>query len=126
MPTDKKLIVAILVLAGLGGAVFMQSQKQAADLAAHSLEGEAASLPKIAVSEEDSKKIDKIEITRAAEGDGGKPETIVLVKKGEEAWDLAEPKVAKANASNVKSLVDDLKRLEVKELIDPTKESYAK
>jgi len=126
MPTDKKLIIAIVVLAALGGAFFMQRQKHAADTAAHSLEGEAASLPKIAVAEEDAKKIDKIEITRAADSDGGARESITLVKKGEEAWELSQPKVAKANASNVKSLLDDLKRLEVKELIDPSKDSYTK
>jgi len=126
MPTDKKLIIAIVVLLALGGSVFLQKQKQTADLAAHSLEGEAANLPKIAITEDDLKKIDKVEITKPAEKEGDKAEDIVLVKKGDEDWDLDKPVAAKAGASNVKSMIDNLKRLEVKELIDSKKESYPK
>lgn len=126
MPTDKKLIIAIVILAALGGGVFLQKQKQRADLAAHSLEGEAASLPKIAITEDDLKKIDKVEITKPSETEGGKAEDIVLVKKGDEDWDLEKPVSAKAGASNVKSMIDNLKRLEVKELIDSKKDSYTK
>jgi hypothetical protein len=126
MPTDKKLIIAILVLVVLGGAVFLQKQKQSADLAAHSLEGVGQSLPKITISDDDIKKIDKVELTRPGEHDGGAPENIVLVKKGDEDWDLDKPAPAKGNASNVKSMLDALKRLEAKELIDSSKASYAK
>src|SRR5512142_879619 len=126
MPTDKKLIIAIVVLLALGGSVFLQKQKQTADLAAHSLEGEAANLPKIAITEDDLKKIDKVEITKPAEKEGDKAEDIVLVKKGDEDWDLEKPVSAKAGASNVKSMIDNLKRLEVKELIDSKKDSYGK
>jgi hypothetical protein len=50
----------------------------------------------------------------------------VLVKKGEEDWNIEKPTAAKASASTVKTMVDDLKRLEVKELIDTSKDSYAK
>jgi hypothetical protein len=126
MPTDKKLILAILVLAGLGGAVYLQRQKQGADLAAHSLESAAQSLPKITITDDDIKKVDKVELTRSAEAEGSPRENIVLVKKSEEDWALEKPVAAKANASSVKSMVDDIKRLEVKELIDSSKDSYAK
>jgi hypothetical protein len=126
MPTDKKLIIAIVVLAVLGGGVFYQRQKQSADLAAHSFETVSATLPKIAITEDDLKKIDKVEIAKPSESEGGKTEDIVLVKKGDEDWDLDKPVVAKAAASNVKSMIDNLKRLEVKELIDSSKDSYAK
>ena len=126
MPTDKKLIIAVVVLVALGGATYMQRQRQSADLSAHSLEGAAESLPKIAVKEEDTKKIDRVEISRSGEGENATRENIVLVKKGEEDWALEKPAAAKASASNVKSMIDDLGRLEVKELIDPSKDSYAK
>jgi hypothetical protein len=126
MPTDKKLVFALIVLAAMGGAVYLQKQKQRADSAAHSLEGAAASLPKIAITDDDIKKIDRVELTRPSAHDGGAPESIALVKKGEEDWDLEKPRSAKGNASNVKSMIDDLKRLEVKELIDSSKDSYAK
>jgi hypothetical protein len=126
MPTDKKLIFAIIVLAALGGAVAIQRQKQNADVAAHSVEGLAAALPKLKITEDDTKKVDKVELTRGGDSDTSPRENIVLVKKGDEDWALEKPKPAKASASTVKTMVDDLKRLEVKELIDSTKDSYAK
>src|SRR5262249_3346775 len=126
MPTDKKLIFAIIVLAALGGAVALQRQKQSADAAAHSVEGLSANLPKIKITEDDTKKVDKIEIQRGGDSDTSPREDILLVKKGDEDWDLEKPKPAKASASTVKTMVDDLKRLEVKELIDSGKTDYAK
>src|SRR5215471_9646572 len=129
MPTDKKLIFAIIVLVGLGGAVALQRKNQSADAAAHSVEGAASSLPKLKITEDDTKKVDKVEITRGG-GDDDKDksprETIVMVKKGDEDWALDKPVAAKASASTIKTMVDDLKRLEVKELIDSSKDSYAK
>lgn len=126
MPTEKKLWIALAVLAALGGAAYLQQKKQSSEMAAHSLEGTTEGLPKIAVSDDDIKKIDTVEITRGGDGDGGAREDIVLVKKGEEDWAVEKPSPAKANASNVKSMLDALKRLEVKELIDSGKSSYAK
>jgi hypothetical protein len=126
MPTDKKLIFALIVLAALGGAVFLQQKNQKADAAAHSIEGEAAKLPKLKITEDDIKKIDKVDMTRGGDDDKNPRENIVLVKKGDEAWDLQKPVTAKGSASTVKAMLDDLKRLEVKELIDSSKDSYAK
>jgi hypothetical protein len=126
MPTDKKLIFAVIVLVALGGAVALQQKSQTADAAAHSVEGEAASLPKLKITEDDIKKIDKVDMTRGGDSDTSPRENIVLVKKGDEDWDLEKPTAAKASASTVKSMLDDLKRLEVKELIDSSKDSYAK
>jgi hypothetical protein len=126
MPTDKKLLIAIGVLVVLGGVVMMQRQKQNAELSAHSFETVSGNLPKITITDEDIKKIDKIEITKPAEKETDKAEDIVLVKKGEEDWDLEKPVMAKAGASNVKSMIDNLKKLEVKELIDNGKDTYPK
>ncbi|HEX4341436.1 MAG TPA: DUF4340 domain-containing protein [Polyangiaceae bacterium] len=126
MPTDKKLIFAVIVLVALGGAVALQQKSQTADAAAHSVEGETASLPKLKITEDDIKKIDKVDMTRGGDSDTSPRENIVLVKKGDEDWDLEKPTAAKASASTVKSMLDDLKRLEVKELIDSSKDSYAK
>jgi len=125
MPTDKKLVIALVVLAVLGIAVAYQRQKQNADLAAHSLESEEKSLPKIAVSEDDVKKVDKIDLDRPPEKDGDKAEDVVMVKKGDD-WSLEKPVDAKANATSVQSMLDALKRMEVKELIDSSKDSYDK
>lgn len=126
MTTDKKLYIALGVLAVLGGAAYFQQQKKQKDTAAHSLEAAADKLPEIALGDEEIKKIDKVELVKPPEGDGGSATTVVLKKKGDEDWELVEPTTAKANASNVKSLVDNLKRLEVREEIDPGTESYEK
>src|ERR1051326_368318 len=126
MPTDKKLIFAIIVLAALGGAVALQKQKQTADAAAHSVEGLSANLPKLKITEDDTKKVDKVEITRGGDSDKSPREDIVLIKKGDEDWALEKPVAAKASASTVKTMVEDLKRIEVKELIDSGKTDYAK
>lgn len=126
MPTEKKTWIALAVLAVLGGAAYFQQKKQTTDLEAHSLEGAAEGLPKLAMTDEDVKKIDRIEIARPGDGDAGSAEDIALVKKGEEDWALEKPVAAKANASSVKSMIDSMKKLEVKELIDGSKDSWSK
>jgi hypothetical protein len=126
MTTDKKLYVAVAVLAALGGAVYLQNKKAEEDARAHSIAASADALPKVQLTEEQIQTIDRIELLKPAEGDGGAATQIVLVKKGEEAWDLEQPAQAKANASNVKSLLDSLKRLEVSEEIATSKDAWGK
>jgi hypothetical protein len=126
MTTDKKLTIAIAALAVLGGLVFLQQKNAQTDAQAHSLEGASEAFPKVSLADEDIKKIDKVELNKPAGGDGGAAETIVLVKKGDEAWALEQPIKAVATASNVTSLLDNLKRLEVSEQIDSTTASYPK
>ncbi len=124
MSTDKKLIVAILVLAALGGALYLQTKKQKEEALGYSAEGRSAELPKLQVSEDDTKKIDKFTITQPA-GDAGKAPEVELEKKGE-SWELTKPVAFKASDTNVKSLLDNLKSLKVSEVIDPTKDGYQK
>jgi hypothetical protein len=129
MTTDKKLYAAVAVLAVLGGAVYLQGKKSAEDARIHSVEGAADALPKVQLTDEQVKTIDRVELLKpGAGGDAGAagPTRIVLVKTGEETWDVAEPVKAKANASNVTSLLDNLKRLEVKEEITPSKDAWGK
>jgi hypothetical protein len=126
MTTDKKLLAAVAVLALLGGAVYLQNKKQDEDARAHSVQGAAEALPKVQLTEEQVKTVDRVELDQPAEGDGGAPRHVALVKKGEEAWDLEEPVKAKGNASNVKSLLDNLKRLEINEEISPNKDEWGK
>ncbi len=77
-----------------------------------------ADLPKVGLPGEDIDKLTRIEITNADKG------SVTLEKKGD-AWEVAKPVSAKANASNVKSLLDNLKELQAKETIDRTKNLYA-
>lgn len=134
MDTSKKLYLALAVLAALAGGLYLQRQDQEKDLAAHSLEARSADLPKIEVSEEQLATIDRIEIhtpeTAGKDADKDKPpkaaQDIVLKKTGEEAWSLEKPLSYVANASNVKSLVDNLKSLKISEQISTSAANYDK
>lgn len=125
MNADTKLYAAFGVLVVLGGALVMTNKKQKEEQATYTLSGQAAQLPKIAITEEDIKAIDKVVLTKAPKEDGGAGTEIELVKKGED-WRVARPADAQANASNVKSLLENLKTLKVTELIDAGKGQYDK
>jgi hypothetical protein len=124
MNTETKLYVALGVLGVLGGGLYLQNKKEAEVAASHTLSGQAATLPKIDIKDEDIKAIDKIVLNKAGE-DGGAPVDIELTRTGED-WKLTKPVDAKANQANVKSLLDNLKTLKVAEQIDATTASYAK
>ena len=125
MTIDKKLYAALALLALLGGGLYLANKKEKEDATAHSIGGQAAEMPKIEITEEQTKGIDKIVLTKAADGDGGAGHEIELVKEGED-WKLTRPVQAKANQANVKSLLDNLKTLKVVETIDSGKSSYEK
>ena len=122
MNTDKKLYAAIAVLGVLGIANFQQQKAETADREVHSLEGKGANVPNITLSEEDQKAITKISITKPAVGDE-KPTEIVLAKSGED-WTVEKPVAAKANQSNIKSLLENLDKLKGKEVISESKDSF--
>jgi hypothetical protein len=124
LSTENKLYISLGVLAVLGGALFLQNKKDKAEAEAYTLSGQAAALPKIELSEDDLKKVDKITLTKPA-GDAGTATEIELTKSGED-WKLTKPVQANANQANVKSLLENLKTLKATELIDNTKTNYAK
>ena len=126
LTTEKKLYIAVGVLAVMGGALYLQNKKTTEEAAAYTREGQAADLPTIGTTEEEAKKVDKIVINKPAEGDGGKPLEVVLVKKGEDDWELEKPIKYKANNSNVKSLIGNISKLKATEVIDSSPESYDK
>jgi hypothetical protein len=123
MNAEIKLYAAVGILAVLGGALFLTNKKQKEEEASYTLSGQAANLPKVAIGEDDVKAIDKIVLTKAADGDGGAGHDIELQKK-DDTWRVARPVEAAANDSNVKSLLDNLKTLKVSELIDAGKGAY--
>lgn len=124
LSTDKKLYIAVGVLVVLGGALYVQKQNEKEEQASYTLEGRTADLPKLEVTDEKVKTIDKIVLEKPA-GDAGAATKIVLQKQGEE-WQVAEPIQAKANGTNVKSLLDNLKTLKVSERIDGSKDGYGR
>lgn len=118
MKTEHKIYVALVLLALLGFGVYLTQKKQKEQMAAHSVTAAAADLPKVGVSTEDVEKITKITIKNADKSD------VTLEKKGD-TWEVTKPVNAKANASNVRSLLDNLKELKLKEVIDRTSGTYA-
>lgn len=125
MDQQKKLYVALGILVVLGGLLIFQRQGEHKEAMQHSLEGQAANLPKIDVTDEATKTIDRIVIRKPAPKEGGgEAEEIELVKTGEEAWSLEKPTKAKANASNVKSLLENLPKLSLTEAISENKDEY--
>jgi hypothetical protein len=124
MDQQKKLYLSIAVLAVLGGLLFLQKKSQDKEASAHSVEGRAASLPSLDLTEEKVAGLDRIEIVMPAEADAGAPQRIVLKKTGDESWSLEEPTQAKANASNVKSLIDNLPKLSLSEAIAEGNSEY--
>src|SRR5258706_14054125 len=125
MNVDTKLYVALGVLGVLGGGLWLTNKKEKEDESHYTLTGQAAALPKLEIKEDDVKAIDKIELTKNPDKDGGAPVEIELAKSGED-WKLTKPFEAKANQANVKSLLDNLKSLKVSEAIDSTSASYDK
>jgi len=125
LSTENKLYISLAVLAVLGGAFVLQSKKEKEEAASYTLSGQAAALPKLELSDDDIKKIDKITLSKPATGDAGAAVDVELTKTGED-WKITKPIEASANQPNVKSLLDNLKTLKTTELIDGTKNSYAK
>ncbi len=124
LSTDKKLYIAVGVLVVLGGALYFQKKKAKEEAATYSLAGREKELPKLDIKDADIKKVDTITITQPP-GDAGKPAKVVLKKNGK-TWELDKPLSAKANQSNVQSLLDNVKGLKVSEVIDDGTKSYGK
>jgi hypothetical protein len=123
MKTETRIYIALLVLAALGLGLYFAKKDKAAQQSQHSATAASADLPSIAVSKEDDDKITKIEITSPNKDDKTKKNAVTLEKKGDN-WEVTSPVSAKANASNVRSLLDSFKELKVKETIDRGSGSY--
>jgi len=123
MSTDKRLAIAVVILAALGGALYLQKRAQKHEEASYTLQSGSSQLPNFGVSEAEAKAIDQITIQQPAT-DAGVGAKVVLKKTGEE-WRLVEPVNAKANASNVDGLLDNLKQLALTEVVSDSADAYA-
>ncbi len=137
MDSGKKLYISLAVLVALGAGLMIQNKSKKEEAKSYSYEAKVADLPKVEITEETKKAIDRIELVvpketkKDAEGDtaepapaDAKPDQFVLVKKGEEDWALEAPGAFKANASNVQSLLDNLEKLKVVEAVASGTDAY--
>lgn len=126
--SERRLYIALFVLALLGGALYFQTEGKKAESKSRSGELASATLPTLAVAESIKDSATKIVIERpsdAAEGAAiAPPERHTLVKEGSE-WKLSEPLSALANQTNVESLLSSLPKLKIKEKVSNSAESYA-
>jgi hypothetical protein len=123
MKTEHKIYAALAVLAILAAGLYFSNQSKKEQTAKHTVTAASADLPTVSIPKDDADKITKVEVTNVDKDDKTKKTKVTLEKKGED-WELTEPLQAKANGSNVKSLVDNLQGIKVKELIDRTTGSY--
>lgn len=115
MSQSTKLYAGVVILAGLGGAIYWAKNK---DAQIGTSSTTSAALPEIKAPDD----IDKVSITNADKAE------IVLEKK-DDKWVMTKPVSAPANQSNVDQVVKNLKDLKVKEVIssepsDSSKKDY--
>jgi hypothetical protein len=106
MTRDRQIFIGFVVLAGLGGAVYFRSKK---DAAVGTATTQAADLPSINGTDD----LDKMSITN-----GDKSE--VVLEKKDDKWRLTKPVDALANQTNVKQTLDNLKELKATEVVAPS------
>jgi Domain of unknown function (DUF4340) len=123
MKTEHKILAALAVLALAGGGLYLTTESKKEQVAKHSVTAASADLPAVSMSKDDSEKVTKIEIATTDKDDKTKKTKVTLEKKGED-WEVTSPVEAKANATNVKSLLDNLKDVKVKEVIERGSGSY--
>lgn len=124
MKTEHKIYASLVVLLLLAGGLYQTNKSKKEESARHaSAATAAADLPAVSLPKDDGDKITKLELTSVDKDDKTKQNKVVVEKKGD-AWELTTPLSAKASESNVKSLIDNLKDLKVKEQIDRSAASY--
>lgn len=102
MTRDKQILVGVVVLAALGGLVYMQVKKD--QNIGKTTETTSADLPDIKGGDD----LDKFEIKNGDKSD------VTLEKKGDK-WVVTKPVEAPASQASVKAMIDSLKELKTKE-----------
>jgi hypothetical protein len=125
MNTEQKIYASLAVLVALGAGLWFTQKSKEKEWSAHSAVAASADLPAIAIPKDDTDKVTKVELAYETKGGDKAGKTTVTLEKKGDAWEVVKPVSAKANAANVKSLVENLRDLKVKEVIDRTAASYA-
>jgi hypothetical protein len=112
---DKQIVVALVVLCGLGVAVYFQQKKDSRIGVAPVA---SSQLPTVNGTDD----LDKFEIQNGEKGQ-------VVLEKKDDKWWLTKPVTAMANQSNLKQLIDNLKEIKATEVVasnvtDDLKKSY--
>lgn len=109
MKQEHKLYAAIGAMLVLGIAVYMVMGEREKAAEARSVQA-AQDLPVVKLTKEEAGKVTKFVIKNKDKG------TVTIEKKGDE-WRLTAPTDAKANEANVRSIVDNLEKIELTAVI---------
>jgi hypothetical protein len=118
MSNQIKIGIAAVVLVGMAGAAYQAQQADKQENARLTAGSGSGSLPEFKLAADDMDKITKIELKNADKGE------VVLEKDGDK-WRVKKPVDYPANQQNVKSLLDNLKELKAKDVIDKGTGAYA-
>jgi len=117
MKTEHKLFAGLALLVALGIGFYFSYSGEKAEKEQRATSSSKTDLPNATLKPEEVEKIAKIELKNA-----DKP-GVVLEKKGAD-WMITAPIQAKANQSDVKTLIDGLKELKLTEAIDRGTATY--
>ena len=109
---------AVLLLGMVGAAVYAQQEEKKENTRVTAGGGGGGAVPEFKLAGEDVDKITKLVIKSA-----DKPE--VTLEKDGDKWKVTQPVAYAANQQNVKSLLDNLKELKGKDVIDKGTATYA-
>ena len=118
MKAEHKLYAAVCVVVGLGIAFWQVSESKERDAQAHS-PAAASDLPTFKLTKEDAEKVTKFVINNKDKGE------VTLEKKGDK-WQVTAPLTADADPAAIKSIVENLEKIEVKSLIADTPDVHGK
>jgi hypothetical protein len=117
LKTEQKIYAASGILIVLLGALFLVQKSARDEVAAHSVSAASEALPQVKLSAEDADGLTKLEIKNGTKTD------VVLEKSGD-GWKVTKPVNYPANQQNVKSVIDNLKEVTLKDVLDKTKSQY--
>ncbi len=110
MKQEHKLYAMIGAVVALGVVVFIVMGDREKSAEARSAPAASADLPTVKLAKEEAEKVTKFVIQNKDKGE------VTLEKKGDE-WVLSKPMEAKANQANVKSIIENLEKIELSAVI---------
>ena len=118
MKVEGKLVVGVVLLLGLGGGIYMSQQEQKKEAEQHTAVA-AEDMPVVKLDKAGAEGLTKFVIKNKNKGE------VTLEKKGDK-WELTAPLNAPANQANVKNLIENIQKIELKAQIANTAEPYKK
>jgi hypothetical protein len=116
LKVSRKLFATLAVVA-TSGAILLWQISEGKRVPEPALTGPSEPLPNIALSNSDAQRITKIELTRPDDDDKSQIRTIRIEKQGQD-WELTSPLKTRASTSKVDALINNLKSLQLWEVID--------